>query len=190
MQDPDSTELVDLGNTGGQSIALVIAPPLSQRTAVQQVREGVRSIHARNPQRPEGFTDAALRALRRAAYLSGPKLRITLSSGQGEGEAVPLDAALVAQIDSWLAGQRNAIGSVEGKLEVISVHNRLRFTLYGGRGERIECLFQETLLPQVKSALGERVCIRGRVHYRKDGVPATVEAQRLHLMRPRPVAAL
>jgi hypothetical protein len=171
----------DLGNVPGQSVALVIAPPVSQRTAAQAVREGVRSIHARDPQRPEGFTDAALRALRRAASLSGRQVQITLSSGQGEGAAVPLDTTVVAHIDSWLAGQRNAIGTVEGKLDVISVHNRLRFTIYGVHGERVECHFQEALLPLVKSALGERVCIRGRVHYRKDGVPASVEAQWLRL---------
>ncbi len=176
-------EEVALGHAPGQSVALVIAPPAAQQIAVERVREGVRSIQAHDPQRPEGFNDAALRALRRAASLSGRHLRITLSGGQGEGEAVPLDSAIVTQIDSWLVGQRDAIGSVDGKLDVISVHNRLRFTIYGSRGERIECLFQDGLLPQVKSALGERVCIRGRIRYRKDGIPANVDAQHLRVLR-------
>ena len=39
------------------------------------------------------------------------------------------------------------------------------------------------LLPQIKTALGERVCIRGRVRYRRDGVPATVDAQWLRILR-------
>jgi hypothetical protein len=81
------------------------------------------------------------------------------------------------------------LGSVEGSLDVISIHNRLRFTVYersssSGEGARIECLFPEALLGQVKTALGERVCIRGRVRYRKDGVPATVEAHWLRVLRP------
>lgn len=178
------------GYSDWQTVALVIAPPVAQQHVVPQIREGIRSIHAGNPQRPEGFNDAALRSLRRAAALSGKSLRVSLSSGHGEGEAIALDSDVVTQIDSWLAGRRDAIGSVEGKLDVISVHNRLRFTIYGGRGERIECLFNESLLPQVKGALGERVSIRGLVAYRKDGVPATVEAQWLRLLKPRSRAAM
>ena len=75
------------------------------------------------------------------------------------------------------------MGSVEGKLELISIHDRLRFTIYGRGGLRIECLFPEAMLGQVKSALGERVCLRGKVRYRKDGKPATVEARVLKTLK-------
>ena len=178
-------ESAETARVEGQSVALVIAPPQAQREAVQCVRAGVREIQAGVPERPAGFSDAALRGLRRAATLSGRQLQVSLSSGQGEGEAVALDATTVAQVDGWLSGQRDAIGSVEGHLDVISVHNRPRFTIYGRHGERIECLFEAALLPEVKSALGERVCIRGRVTYRKDGIPATVEARWLRQLRPQ-----
>jgi hypothetical protein len=176
---------------GRHSVALVIAPPSAQRQACQQVREGMRLIQARCEERPAGFTDAALRSVRRLALLSARQLRVSVSAGQGEGEAIELDANTVAQIDAWLRGEREALGSVEGSLDVISIHNRLRFTVYErgsssgpGEGARIECLFPQALLGQVKTALGERVCIRGRVRYRKDGVPAIVEAHWLRVLRP------
>ncbi|MBV9470143.1 MAG: hypothetical protein JOZ57_12985 [Abitibacteriaceae bacterium] len=174
----------------------MIAPPSAQRQAARRVREGIGLIQARCDVRPPGFTDAALRSLRRVAALSVRQLRVSVSAGRGAGEAIELGAATVAQIDTWLSGQRDSIGTVEGTLEIISIHNRLRFTIYerrrgadrsgGAEAARIECLFPEALLPQIKTALGERVCIRGRVHYRKDGVPATVDAQWLRVLRPLP----
>lgn len=181
------------GLDGRHSVALVIAPPPAQRAAAQQVREGIRAIQSRCEERPAGFSDTALRSLRRVAALSSRQLRVSVSAGRGKGEAVELGAETVAQIDAWLSGQRDAVGSVEGTLEIISIHNRPRFSIYerrlgpgrsGGSPVRVECHFPETLLPRIKMALGERVCIRGRVHYRKDGVPATVDVQWLRVLRP------
>lgn len=166
------------------AVALVLAPPEHLTLVPSRVRQGVRDIAAKCEERPEGFSDAALRALRRVAHNVGRKVRVTLSAGLGEGHAVALDESLARHIDGWLNGQNAAIGSVEGKLELISIHDRLRFTIYGREGLRIECLFPEAMLAQVKGALGERVALRGRIRYRRDGKPATVEARVLKTMRP------
>lgn len=164
------------------AVALLLAPPFDQKGAPSRLRAGVRAIAEGCEERPDGFSDAALRALRRVAQTGGRKIRVTLSAGEGQGEALSLDEAFARHIDSWLGGKSASIGSVEGKLELISIHDRLRFTIYGRGGLRVECLFPETMLGQVKGALGERVCLRGRVRYRKDGKPATVEARHLKTM--------
>jgi hypothetical protein len=75
------------------------------------------------------------------------------------------------------------MGSIDGTLEIISIHNRPRFTIYGRNALRVECLFPEAMLSQVKAALGERVAIRGRISYRRDGLPSTMEA---NFLRPLP----
>lgn len=191
---PAESLLSEGAPAGRHAVALVIAPPAAQRQAARQVREGIALIQGRCEIRPPGFTDAALRSLRRVAALSMRQLRVSVSAGRGAGEAVELGSETVAQIDTWLAGQRDALGSVEGTLEIISIHNRLRFTIYerrpgagrsnGAEATRIECLFPEALLPKIKMALGERVCIRGRVRYRRDGIPATVDAQWLRVLAP------
>jgi hypothetical protein len=169
---------------------MTIAPPTGGERTAQQVREGIRSIHAGVPERPEGFSDAALRNLRRVALTAGRRFHVSVSAGQGEGEAVSFDAAMVAHIDSWLAGRLDAIGSIDGTLEIISIHNRPRFTIYGRNALRVECLFPEAMLPDVKAALGERVSIRGRIRYRRDGLPATVEASCLRPLRSSASLAL
>lgn len=84
------------GLSGRHSVSLVIAPPPAQRAAAQQVREGIRAIQARCEERPAGFSDAALRSLRRVAMLSARQLRVSVSAGRGEGEAVELGDAVVA----------------------------------------------------------------------------------------------
>lgn len=163
--------------------ALIVVPPKAHKGAPQRVREGVREIAERCEERPVGFSDASLRSLRRVGQSVGRQLRVTLSAGQGKGEAIALDDTLAHHIDGWLNGQIASMGSVEGKLEIISIHNRPRFTIYGREGLRVECLFPEAMLPQVKSALGERVCLRGQIRYRRDGKPATVEVQLLKVQR-------
>jgi hypothetical protein len=173
------------------AVALLLMPPENNREVPQRVREGVRDIAAQCEERPEGFSDSALRALRRVGQSVGRKIRVTLSAGQGQGEAIALDESLARHIDGWLNGQIAAVGSVEGKLELISIHNRMRFTIYGRDGLRVECLFPETMLTQVKAALGERVCLRGPIRYRRDGKPATVEVQVLKSLRqPAQIPAL
>lgn len=164
---------------------IILAPATPSRTA-QHIRESIRAIHNRCDERPEGFTDNALRCLRRVAVMSGRKYRVSVSAGQGAGQAIWLDEQIVAQVDSWLRGQRDAVGSVEGTLEIISIHTKPRFTIYWRGGTRIECQFPETMLPEVAAALGKRVRIRGHIWYRRDGQPAMVEATYLRPLPPLP----
>jgi hypothetical protein len=173
------------------AVALQLAPPDGQEDAPTHVRQGVWDIAVKCTDRPAGFSDNALRSLRRVAHNTGRKIRVTLSAGQGEGHAVALDEAFARHIDGWLNGQTSSVGSVEGRLELISIHDRMRFTIYGRSGLRVECLFPEAMLTEVKAALGERVCLRGRIRYRRDGLPATVEAQFLKtLPLPAQIPAL
>lgn len=173
---PSPLDAARLPEHGPHPIADLLIAPAAGSDAARQIREGIRAIHGRCEERPNGFTDNALRALRRVAVMSGRKYRVSVSAGQGTGEAIWLDENIVAQVDSWLRGQRDAVGSVEGTLEIISIHTRPRFTIYWRGGTRIECQFPEEMLPEVAAALGKRVCIRGHIWYRRDGQPATVEA--------------
>lgn len=74
------------------------------------MREGIGLIQARCEVRPHGFTDAALRSLRRVATLSVRQLRVAVSAGQGEGEAVQLGADL-------LSGQETQLCSIGAEMD-------------------------------------------------------------------------
>jgi hypothetical protein len=186
FEGPSPLDAARLPEHGPHPHADLVIAPANQPQVAQQIRQGIRAIHSHCEERPEGFTDNALRALRRVATLSGRKYRVSVSAGQGSGEAVWLDENIVTQVDAWLRGQRDAVGSVEGTLEIISIHTRPRFTIYWRGGTRIECQFPEEMLPDVAASLGKRVRIRGHIWYRRDGQPATVEALSLRRLPPLP----
>jgi len=62
--------------------------------------------------------------------------------------------------------------SIDGKLDVISVHRQPSFVIYEhGTGYRVRCVFPDEYLGRVKDYLGFRVIVEGFVHYRGDGIP-------------------
>lgn len=69
-------------------------------------------------------------------------------------------------------------GTIEGRLETISDANggikiRIKDFLYQ---KAINCIIPETLLNQVLTNFRRRVEVEGRIHYRADGTPISIEA--------------
>lgn len=109
-----------------------------QMTISSTIRTGIAAIQSRQKQRPVGFTDKALRSLR-GTIASLPK-HFSLMVAD-ETTAVDLSIETVAQIDEWLAGRYEAFGSIEGKLDRVSSHKRLEFTIYDEQEHKIDCFF-------------------------------------------------
>ena len=76
------------------------------------------------------------------------------------------------------------IGSIEGRLEMVSIHGAARFTVYHAITRRsIRCKFDpKELLEQVKDALGRRVMVAGVVHYNYKHEPVRVNLQKLTVL--------
>lgn len=68
-------------------------------------------------------------------------------------------------------------GTIEGKLDTIQDRGSLqifvRDALFAGS---VRCFFDEKLLPQVFESFRKRVEISGTIHYRKNGMPISIEA--------------
>lgn len=135
------------------------------------IREGVASIQGRQRERPRGFSDEALRRLKKIvkALPDAFTLRVNDQSG-----SIEVNAETIAQIDEWIEGQYGAIGNVEGRLERVSGHGRLEFTIYDKDGHKIDCHFPDQMKGQVKNALFGDVRIRGVITYRSDGIPVSI----------------
>lgn len=74
------------------------------------------------------------------------------------------------------------IGSVEGKLEMISIHGAPRFTVYHSITQRsVKCKFSTQLLDTVKDGLGRRVIVKGMVHFNYIHEPVKVDMESLTL---------
>jgi hypothetical protein len=75
------------------------------------------------------------------------------------------------------------IGSVEGRLEMISIHRVPRFTVYHAITQRsIRCKFEPNLLDLVKEALGRRVVVSGVVYFNYRYEAVRVDLQKLMIL--------
>ena len=83
-------------------------------------------------------------------------------------------------------GVRNkSIGSVEGRLELVSIHARTRrFNVYHAITNRaIRCNLPKSMEQQAISSLGRRVIVSGIVSYNAAGEPVKVEVDRLRTLK-------
>jgi hypothetical protein len=85
-----------------------------------------------------------------------------------------------------LVGVRNkSIGSVEGRLELVSIHVRTRrFNIYHAiTNKAIRCNLPKAMEKQVISNLGRMVIVSGVVSYNAVGEPVKVEVDRLRALK-------
>jgi len=135
------------------------------------IREGMASIQGRQRERPLGFSDEALRRIRNVVRALPKSFTLSVNDQSG---SIEVNAETIAQIDEWIEGQYGAIGSVEGRLERVSGHGKLEFTIYDKDGHKIDCHFTDKMKRQVKDALFGDVWIRGVITYRSDGIPVSI----------------
>ena len=72
----------------------------------------------------------------------------------------------------------SSIGSVEGRIEAISIHKTPRFVVYLARtGKGVSCRIVDENVNEVKEILGKRVNVSGTVHYNYLGEPVRVDVE-------------
>jgi hypothetical protein len=80
-------------------------------------------------------------------------------------------------IEQLIPAASHSIGSVEGTLEVISIHRGNRFVIYQhGTNKAVSCFYAKLpLLEQIKGALGKRVIATGELFRNARGEPIKVK---------------
>ena len=81
--------------------------------------------------------------------------------------------------------RNKSIGSVEGRLELVSIHVRTRrFNIYHViTNKAIRCNLPVAMEEQAISSLGRRVIVSGIVSYNAVGEPVKVEVNRLRTLK-------
>jgi hypothetical protein len=101
----------------------------------------------------------------------------------GLSESVEISARAAANVDQLLRARYRTIGSVEGRLEMVSIHRRPRFTVYHSRTNKaVRCDFASEDLSTVTAALGRRVVVSGVVHSNAKGEPLRVDVERVAIL--------
>jgi len=96
-----------------------------------------------------------------------------------------IKAEVADSLKKLISIQYREIGSVEGTLEIISVHRSPRITIYHSITRRsVNCKFEPKLLESAKEGLGNRVTAHGMVYFNYMHEPVRVDTDRIVVMPP------
>lgn len=144
---------------------------------VRTASQGLAGIEA-GTSLPRGFTDSAIDATRKL-----------LKTAANEGAVVAFESPFahktkltekaVEHIEEISAKARLYVdySTIEGRLEVVSVHEHNSFFVWETlTNNRIECLVSDDHMKDAPNLLGKRVAITGRVSYRNH-IPKTIAVE-------------
>jgi|GEM_PF-2319574 hypothetical protein len=148
-------------------------PPAIKRAASL----GLRVLHS-GAERPEFYTDRVLEAACEFASLADEEMPIRVGNAAGALSITPI---IKTHIEEILVAPITAIGTVEGKLESVTVHDRRVFNIFDPlTRERIECHFAHRIkVEDIARAIERRVLVTGEIRYRDSGEIASVKAEDL-----------
>ena len=91
-------------------------------------------------------------------------------------------------IDELINSSYLSEGSVEGVMEMATVHDNNYFRVYDAiQGWGVPCYFQKDSLDEVAKALGKRVSITGRLRSDRLGKPSAVQVSDIRILGFEPL---
>jgi hypothetical protein len=142
------------------------------RQAAAVLTNGIRELDA-GATRPAGFTDEALERARDLGRALGEQVRAVRFATDGDSAPARLTERVAANVEEILEEDVfEALGTVEGRLEAVSVHQKSYFNVYDDlTGDKIECLFGSSGIPaeEIGAAIGRRVSVFGTIISRETG---------------------
>jgi hypothetical protein len=161
-----------------EAVAEPVAPdiPMPPARILETAADGLAALQIGGT-RPPFFTDRALEAATGLAHAldRGEVLVLTVRLSARRLEITP---RLGAHAQELIRGTLRSLGSVEGRLEVLSVHQRTQCTIYERvTGRAVRCYFPQEELPLVMAAFGRRVTAHGLIWSNAAGEPQSIEVR-------------
>jgi len=129
---------------------------------------------------PEHFSDTALGAAQKLARISRANIRVL--QVRSNGNKVEINEHIAATINDLIGQTYVSTGSVEGVMEMVTIHEHTYFRVYDAiHGQGIPCYFTHDLLPTVQKALGQRVTVSGTVRADRIGRLESMRVANLRL---------
>jgi hypothetical protein len=144
---------------------------------------GLRGMEYGTRSVPRYFTDNALEDAKRiVAPLNTGTARIAFTVG--DEAPLVLSQRIAASADILLPKEHVEIGSLEGRLEMLSVHGRTQFAIWDVITDaRVECNFPASMLEQTQECFNRRVLVSGEVRYSRNGLPRTIKVDQIRPLR-------
>lgn len=157
-----------LHGLGLGSIEVLIAPPIAAPQEGEDAFERIVSGLAEAEQGenvPDDWNGRLVRDARDMLAAAADGIDLTILNGTDEVRHVRVTEAAHRHLDAILrTGSRDSIGSVVGRLESVSVHDRRRARLWpANHGPSVEVRFDEAHLSLISESIGARVEAYGRL---------------------------
>jgi hypothetical protein len=99
-------------------------------------------------------------------------------------EKISVDSAIARAIQLDWESDYHDFGTVEGRLETISdasggIKIRIKDYLYP---KAVACIVPEKMVQKALESFRKRVEVEGRIHYRRDGTPISIEAMHIEAL--------
>lgn len=135
--------------------------------------------------RPQHFSDAALdNAARLVAVIGRGINRIAVSTT--DRPEIRITQHLAANVDEVIRGVEKALGTIEGTIEMVTIHERRQFNLYEAlTHQAVACYFQSEMFESVKEALGKRVGVYGEIRTTRTGEIRSITAKEISVFPSR-----
>ena len=151
-------------------------PPSTGKDVSQDVVnryvEGLELLE-RGERLPAFFSEDALNAAKRLGNLTrGNERVVVVRTGL---RSVKISQRISVNIDEMVNRTYVSDGSVEGIMEMVTLHENTYFRVYDSvQGWGVPCYFRQESLDEVRDALGKRVSITGRLRGDRRGKPESM----------------
>ena len=141
---------------------------------------------ARGGSLPTFFSDDALNAAKRLSDLtSGNERVVIVRTGH---RSVTVSHRISANVDGLVKKSYASDGSVEGVIEMVTIHERTYFRIYDAiQGWGVPCYFGQESIEDVRNALGKRASITGRLRSDRLGKPESMQVSGIRLLGSEPL---
>ena len=135
---------------------------------------------------PPLFSDDALKAAKRLADLTRGNERVVIV--RAEDRSVQISQRISANVDDLVNRSYVSDGSVEGVIEMVTIHEHIYFRIYDtAQGWSVPCHFRQESLDEVRNALGKRASITGRLRSDRLGKPESMQVSGIRLLGLEPL---
>ena len=155
---------------------VTLSPARADTSAVEIVGEGIRLITSGTDHPPSHFTEPAVEKLRKMRRLFRGRDRAdSISVFVNDDRVASIESDIARKADRILTGGYHSLGSLQGRLEAINIHNSHTATIWE-RASRdpVRWKFTREETERVKGLLDRSVLISGRNFYFTNGAPRSV----------------
>ena len=135
---------------------------------------------------PTFFSDHALNAAKRLADLTRGNECVVIV--RTEHRSVRISQQISANVDDLINRSYVSEGSVEGVIEMVTIHDHTYFRIYDAiQGWGVPCYFRQESIDQVRDALGKRASITGSLRSDRLGKPEAMQVSGIRILGLEPL---